>query len=178
LGHVLVTLEGRAPLASIPRRAAQPTAEPERARSVEGARVQFPALLLPGYRPLRDGRGVRAWACRPAGAGQSHSSGGTPASMALSPIYISTILIRLSSDSSRRNKTLCIIARRFTLRSCPRRLSPLVTEGCYEDGTGVEPSAEVTWRWSAKTGRPSKTGDNHVSLLCRYSRSRDFVPKT
>src|SRR5262249_1184976 len=40
----------------------------------------------------------------------------TPASTALSPIYISTILIRRSNDSSQGNKTSCVIVRRFMPR--------------------------------------------------------------
>src|SRR5258705_2303376 len=72
-GHVVFALEGRAFLAAVPGRAAQGAPEPDRSGFKQGAGVQFPALSLPGHRPLRPRRRLCARARGSAGAGQSNS---------------------------------------------------------------------------------------------------------
>ena len=53
----------------------QRASEPRRSGPCESARVQFPALSLPGYRPLCPRGRLCARACRFDGAGASHSRG-------------------------------------------------------------------------------------------------------
>ena len=48
LGHVLFALEGRALLAGVPRCVDARASKPHRSRVAESARIQFPALPLPG----------------------------------------------------------------------------------------------------------------------------------
>ena len=97
LGDVVFALEGRALLAGVPRRADARASEPRRRGLAQGARIQFPALSLPGHRPLCARRRLRARPRRSGGAGRSHSRrtamctgrsrpASMPASMASSPI--------------------------------------------------------------------------------------------
>src|SRR5262245_22446965 len=72
LGDVVFALEGRTLLAYVPRRPAARASELDERRLGQGAGVQFPALLLPGHRPLRCRRRDGARARRSRGACRSN----------------------------------------------------------------------------------------------------------